>query len=93
MTTKPFKASKATFKKALRSWSAAWVRDESEAIIGMLKGYSSKDRESMDFAVCKGWVSMQDGGKYDNFHFTTAGLVIRDELAQTTCAFSGRRCK
>jgi hypothetical protein len=91
--SKAFKPSKATFKKALRSMSAAWIRDESEVIIGLLKGNPSMDRQSMEFAVSKGWASIQDGGKYDNFHFTAAGLAIKNEVAKTTCAFSGKSCK
>lgn len=91
--SKAFKPSKATFKKALRSMSAAWIRDESEVIVGLIKGNPSRDRQSMEFAASKGWVSVQDGGKYDNYHFTNSGLAVRDEVAKTTCAFSGRRCK
>ena len=91
--SKVFKPSKATFKKVLRSYSAGWIKDESEVIVGLLKGHKTRDRETMEYAASKGWVFVQDGGKYDNFHFTTAGLEIKDEIAATTCAFSGRRCK
>lgn len=91
--SKAFKPSKATFKKALRSMNAGWILDESEVIVGLLKGHFSRDRQSMEFAQSKGWVSVRDGGKYDNFHFTKLGLQIKDEVASTTCAFSGRRCK
>ena len=91
--SKAFKPSKATFKKALRTMSAAWIRNESEVIVGLLKGNPSRDRQSMEFAVSKGWASIQDGGKYDNFHFTASGLTVKNEVAQTTCAFSGKRCK
>jgi len=91
--SKDFKPSKATFKKALRSYSAGWIKDESEVIVGLLKGHQTRDRQSMELAASKGWVSVKDGGKYDNYHFTTSGLAIRDEVAKTTCAFSGKRCK
>jgi hypothetical protein len=91
--SKAFKPSLATFKKALRSCSAGWIKDESETIVGLLKGHKTRDRETMEFAASKGWVSIQDGGKYDNFHFTALGLAIKDQVAATTCAFSGRRCK
>lgn len=93
---KPAKKSnstKAALKAMIRSCGAAWITDESEPIIGLIKGHKSANRETMEFAKSKGWVSVRDGGKYDNFHFTQDGLKIKDEVAATTCAFTGRRCK
>jgi len=87
---KTFKATKATFKTKLRAYSAAWIADMDEPIVGVLKNHACRDREIMNFAVSKGWLTIRDGGKYDNYHFTTLGLSIKDEVAKTTCAFSGR---
>ena len=95
--TKSFKPNKPAFMKLLRSYKAAWIHDESEIIVGMLKGERepSRNRQLMEYGVSKGWVEVKDaeGGKYDNFHFTATGLQdIREVLAQTTC-ISGRTCK
>lgn len=91
--SKPFKPSRTTFKKAIRTMGAAWISDESEPIVGLLKGTASTNRQTMEFALEKGWVSIRDSGKYDTFYFTANGLSIKDEVASATCAFTARRVK
>jgi len=91
--SKPFKPSKAKLITKLRSLRAGWISEKSESIIRLYQGAKCQLRETLEYGVAKGFLEVIQVGKYENFHFTDKGMAeIREALAMTTCAFSGRKC-
>lgn len=82
----------ARFKKELRSYSAQWISNKNEKIVGLLKGYYNNSI-MFTYGLKNGLVETKDGGKYDDFYFTDKGMLLLENLKMTTCAFSGRNCK
>lgn len=80
------------FKKQIRAYSAQWIKDLEEPIVGLLKGYH-ENHIMKTYGVAKGILEIRDSGKYENFHFTEKGLTLLQTLKETTCAFSGKTCK
>ena len=84
------KYTKASFKAYLRGIKAAWIVDKTESVIAIHKAALDRYSAFINYGEKNGYLSRKDEGKYVGFYFTDKGLGLAQELAETTCAFSGK---
>lgn len=82
---------KTSFTKQMRKFSAAWIRDTEEIIVKSLNYDGNKP--FIEYGLNKGYINaILNSDNYFEVRWTKKGLCeIGDKLAQTTCAFIGRK--